>query len=621
MRSYILTTLLLILFNQFLLAQDSLTVVDNISQVVVTGTRDAINVRHLPLSVSIVQGQQIEKRYEQSLLPILTEQIPGLFITARGMMGYGVSTGASGGMSMRGIGGSPTTGMLVLIDGHPQYMGLMGHPIADAYQSMLAEKVEVVRGPASVIYGSNAMGGVINILTKKPKEDRIGANARVAYGSYNTLNSDASFRLKKKAFSALVTGSYNRTDGHRKNMGFEQYGGYAKVGYEFSSNWNVFADVNLTHFNATNPGAVNRPIFDNDSHITRGMASFSLENNYKNTSGALKLFYNWGRHRINDGYYEGGTPKDFLFNSKDKMFGVTLYQNASFWNGKTITLGFDYQLFGGKAWNAFFNGNDVQIIKKTVDNIAGYIDFRQLLGKFITLDAGLRLDYHTVTGTHFIPQFGVSIYPIEKGEIKLIASRGFRNPTIREMYMFPPQNPNLKPEKLWNYEVSWAQRALNSRLMYGVNIYYINGDDMIQTVPIDGKPMNINTGKVKNLGVELSTSYRISNSFTAMANYSYIDMKYAVLATPKNKLYAGVDFNSGKWSASTGFQYITGLYTSLNPKTKDEFLLWNLRGSYRATNWLELYIRGENLLDRNYEINLGFPMLGAIVSGGININL
>ena len=92
MRSYILTTLLLILFNQFLLAQDSLTVVDNISQVVVTGTRDAINVRHLPLSVSIVQGQQIEKRYEQSLLPILTEQIPVLFITASGMMGDGVST-------------------------------------------------------------------------------------------------------------------------------------------------------------------------------------------------------------------------------------------------------------------------------------------------------------------------------------------------------------------------------------------------------------------------------------------------------------------------------------------------------------------------------------------------
>ena len=70
------------------------------------------------------------------MLPLLTEQVPGLFTTSRGIMGYGVSTGAAGGMSLRGIGGSPTAGLLVLIDGHPQYMGLMGHPIADAYQSM-----------------------------------------------------------------------------------------------------------------------------------------------------------------------------------------------------------------------------------------------------------------------------------------------------------------------------------------------------------------------------------------------------------------------------------------------------------------------------------------------------
>lgn len=93
-------------------------------------------------------------------------------------MGYGVSTGAAGGMSLRGIGagvnaaGGPTTSLLVLIDGHPQYMGLMGHPIADAYQSMMAERVEVLRGPASVLYGSNAMGGVINIVTRKMRRTR-----------------------------------------------------------------------------------------------------------------------------------------------------------------------------------------------------------------------------------------------------------------------------------------------------------------------------------------------------------------------------------------------------------------------------------------------------------------
>ena len=137
-----------------------------IDDVVVTGTRNETDIRHLPMTISVVNRETIGQRSEPSLLPTLTEQVPGLFTTSRGVMGYGVSNGAAGGISLRGIGGSPTTGLLVLIDGHPQYMGLMGHPIADAYQSMLAEKVEVVRGPASVLYGSNAMGGVINIVTR-----------------------------------------------------------------------------------------------------------------------------------------------------------------------------------------------------------------------------------------------------------------------------------------------------------------------------------------------------------------------------------------------------------------------------------------------------------------------
>ena len=150
-----------------------------IDEVVVTGTRNETDIRHLPMTISVVGRQQIEKRYEPSLLPLLTEQVPGFFTTSRGIMGYGVSTGAAGGMSLRGIGGSPTAGLLVLIDGHPQYMGLMGHPIADAYQSMLTEKVEVLRGPASVLYGSNAMGGVINIVTRKQQDEGGRTNMQV----------------------------------------------------------------------------------------------------------------------------------------------------------------------------------------------------------------------------------------------------------------------------------------------------------------------------------------------------------------------------------------------------------------------------------------------------------
>ncbi len=619
----VILTLLFIQIYSSVTAQEISKDTLSIDEVVVTGTRNAVDVRHLPMSVSVIHRQQIEHRYEPSLLPLLTEEIPGLFTTARGVLGYGVANGGSGGMSMRGIGGSPTTGMLVLIDGHPQYMGLMGHPIADAYQSMLAEKVEVVRGPASVLYGSNAMGGVINILTAKLYENGFNNNIRVGYGSFNTLTTEASSRFKHNKLSATITGSYNRTDGHRERMDFEQYGGYAKVGYDFSNHWNVFADINITHFNASNPGTVERPIYDNDSRITRGMTSFSLENNYERTSGAFKFFYNWGKHNINDGYYDDGTPKDFLFNSKDNMFGVTLYQSISLFTGNRLTAGFDYQQFGGTAWNAYNNGTTTDIADKTENNLAGYIDFRQSIGRMITLDAGLRFDHHSVAGNHWIPQIGASVYPVKNGEIKVLASRGFRNPTIREMYMFPPQNSNLKSESLWNYELSWSQRLLERQLSYGVNLFYINGSNMIQTVPVEGRPMNINTGKVENWGVELSANYRINAMFNVAVNYSYLNMQYAVVAAPEHKLYAGLHFTKNRWTASTGLQYVNGLYTAVadNATIQENFLLWNIRGSFRVVKWLELYLKGENLLHQKYAINLGFPMPGITVMGGINVIL
>ena len=509
--------------------------------------------------------------------------------------------------------------MLVLIDWHTQYMGLMGRPIADDYQSMLAEKVEVVRGPASVLYGSNAMGGVINILTKKHREEGMSGNARIGYGSYNTLNSEASLRYRHKGFSSVVTGSYNRTDGHRANMEFEQYGGYAQIGYDFSQQWRIYADVNMTHFNASNPGTVARPIFDNDSHITRGMTSFSLENNYRHSSGSLKLFYNWGRHKIDDGYYEGGTPRDYLFNSKDNMLGVMWYQSVVMWTGSRLTAGLDYQRFGGYAWNKYTDGSKSDIADKAVDNIAGYVDFRQNLGELLNFNAGVRYDHHSVTGNHVIPQFGLSIHPLQSGDIKLIASRGFRNPTIREMYMFPPQNPDLKPESLWSYELAWSQRLFQNKLSYGINVYYINGSNMIQTAMVNERPKNINTGKIKNWGAEITGQYRVTSSLMLSANYSFLHMDNPVLAAPEHKLYAGIDYSKGRWSASTGVQYIKGLYISTNPEEKEKFVLWNARAAFRATKWLEIFARGENLLNRKYEINAGFPMPRANAMGGVNI--
>ena len=561
---------------------DSLSVNRSLGELVVTGTRDETDVRHLSQTVSVIDRSVIEQSLQPSLLPVLTEQVPGLFVTSRGVMGYGVSDGAAGGISLRGLSGGSGR-LMVLIDGHPQYAGIFGHPISDSYQSLLADRVEVLRGPASVLYGSNAMGGVVNIVTRKMHEDGVKTDLHAGYGSYNTLETELTNRIRKGRFSSVVSGSYNRTDGHRDNMQFEQYGGYAKLGYELADNWGTYADVNVTHFNATYPGPVSAPLLEGDQRITRGVVSFALENKYERTSGALSVFYNWGKHWINDGYTPsaGESPQDGRFNSFDNMMGVSLYQSTQFFKGNRITFGFDWFRYGGEAWTEYVKGENAgtrsDLVDKYENEVAGYVDFRQDISRWLTLNAGLRVDHHSRVGTEWIPQAGVAFHLPKDMELKASATKGFRYPILREMYMFPPQNPDLKPESMWNYEIAFSQRLFGGRLHYGLNLFYIDGKNLIMTLPNpNGGMLNQNSGAIDNAGVELQAAYRINRCWSVDANYSYLHMKSPVIAAPEHKLYAGANFTKGRWNVSSGIQYIAGLYTTVgdNPQTED-FVLWN----------------------------------------------
>lgn len=599
-----------------------------IGEVVVTGTRNETDVRHLSQTVSVVNRSKIDQALQPSLLPVLTEQIPGLFVTSRGVMGYGVSGGAAGSISLRGLSGG-TARLMVMIDGHPQYAGIFGHPIADAYQSFLAERVEVLRGPASVLYGSNAMGGVVNIVTRKMQEDGVKTNLRAGYGSYNTLETELTNRIRKGRFSSIVSGSYNRTDGHRADMGFEQYGGYAKLGYEMTDNWNLRGDVNVTHFNASYPGPVDAPLLDGDQRITRGMTSFAVENRYEKTSGAVSFFYNWGNHWINDGYTPsaGEGPQDDRFNSRDNMMGVSLYQSTQSFKGNRITLGFDWFRYGGHAWSEYVSGENIgttsELVDKHEDELAGYIDFRQDIGSWLTFNAGLRADHHSRIGLEWVPQAGLAFHLPHAIELKASASKGFRYPILREMYMFPPQNPDLQPESMWNYELAFSQHLMEGRLTYGVNLFYIDGKNLIVTLPNpNGSGMlNQNSGRIKNTGLEMQAAYRINRRWSVDGNYSFLHMENPVVAAPEHKLYAGANFSCGRWNVSTGVQYVEGLYTSVGKnESKESFVLWNLRASFRALKWLDIWARGENLLAQKYEINAGYPMPGATVITGFHVN-
>ncbi len=596
-----------------------------LQEVVVTGTRNATDVRHLPMTVTVIDRPMLTAEHQTSVLPTVMREVPGLFVTSRSMMGYGVSTGAAGGINMRGITGGAGQ-LMVLIDGHPQYQGVYGHPISDSYQTLMAERVEVLRGPASVLYGSNAMGGVMNIVTRQAKEDGVKTHLSLGAGSYGTVQTEASNQIRSGKFSSTVAAQYGRTDNHRPRMGFEQYGGYLKLGYDLNDHWNAYVDANVTHFNASYPGSTEKPVFEADQWITRGVVSAALENHYGKTSGALSVYSNFGRHKIDDGTADPTKPTARYFRSKDALTGVSWYQSAQLFEGNRLTVGIDYMHIYGNAYytsketGAVLDTPNKQSGKSYRNEIAGYVDFRQDLLQWLTVDAGLRVDHHSITGTELVPQAGVVLRPIETGEAKAMVSKGFRNPTMREMYLYPPSNTDLKPERLWNYELSWKHR-LSDGFTYGANIFYIKGDNMIQTMPVDGKPRNVNTGEIENWGFEAEVKYPLGRYVDVRANSAYLHMKNKVVAAPEGSSYLGVDYHQGKWFATLGLQYIDGLYTAVGAdEKKEEFWLLNASVTYALMPNVSLWVRGENLLAQKYEINLGYPMPRATFMGGVTIN-
>lgn len=587
--------------------------------VVVTGTRNATDIRHLPMTVTVIEREKLTEQHQTSVLPTVMQQVPGLFVTSRSMMGYAVSTGAAGGINLRGITGGAGQ-LLVLIDGHPQYNGIYGHPIADSYQTLMAERVEVLRGPASVLYGSNAMGGVLNIVTRSMRENGVRTTVDLGVGSYGTIQAEASNQLRSGKFSSTLSAQYSRTDNHRPRMGFEQYGGYLKLGYDINNHWNTYIDANLTHFNASYPGTVSSPLYDADQWITRGVVSAALENHYNRTSGALSVYTNFGRHKIDDGTANPEQPTQRYFRSKDALIGVSWYQSAQLFEGNRLTVGVDYQHIYGHAYYTSKQTGEVldtpnkQSGKSYRNEIAGYVDFRQDLTSWLTIDAGLRVDHHSVVGTEWVPQAGVVVRPIQTGEIKAMVSKGFRNPTMREMYLYPPSNEELKPERLWNYELSWKHRL--GAFNYGANLFYIKGDNMIQTV----NRQNVNTGEIKNYGMELEADWRISNHWAVSTNHSLLHMEHHVIAAPTYKGFLGANYNCDKWSVIAGLQYISGLYTAVgDAEQKENFCLLNASVNYALTKYLTLWVHGENLLAQSYEINLGYPMPRATFMGGVNL--
>lgn len=586
------------------------TLVHGINEVVVTGSNRAISRNLLPYTVSVVTSRQLEATGKTQLLAALSGEVPSLFVSQRGIFGFGVSNGGSGGIKIRGVGGSPTSGVLMMVDGQPQFAGLFSHPVADFYETDYVDHVEVLRGPGSVLYGSNAMGGVINVISKRPKQDGVHTALTSQYGSYNTWQTTLSNMVRHGRFSSLVSLGYDRTDGTESNFDFKQSSLYAKVGYDLTSEWALSADYSLMNFRGNDPiyARLRNADYVIHQNVTRGEASLAMTNHYGSTDGAVRVYYSYGNHYIDD-------PKHF--HSLDDRFGVLAYQNFTPWRMAMATLGFDFNTYTGKipmsGGNTSGNGT---LERKSITEYSPYVTFQQqLFGGALSLNGGLRMANSDKFGTHWLPQVGFAVRPADGWTLKGSVAKGYRNPSFRELYLYPPHNLDLDPESMINYEVT-INRHFSRYLNVGVTGYFAEGSNIIQTV--SGK--NVNTGSFRNKGVELTAASYPTDALSLRASYSYMHTSLSGLtAAPKNQYYLGVGYEVlPQFTVDAELKGVGGLYVADGVEHQDYALL-NLRLVYKPARFIDLFVNLDNLTDARYMINNGYEMPGFTAMGGFKL--
>ena len=551
---------------------------------------------------SVSSALEIDQSGARTVYDAVDRLVPGAYVTRRGVMGFGLGSG--NGILLRGIGGSPTTGLLVVVDGRPDFMGLMGHPIPDFYTLSDVEMLSITVGPASVLYGNGAMGGVIEIKPTRPREGR-HTELTTVLGSYYT----GQHRLKHGA--RIGRGFYNftagieHTNGERENSSFRNQDGTLALGYDFSKVWKASAQGRYGHFNGEDPGTVGAPVAGQWSGVGRGGISVSLNNSTGRTWGDWQFFSSHGHHLISDG-----------FRSVDSTTGFRLHQNFVVASRLTIDGGAEMAHYGGRANNlkTTYNYGEFHLSEG-----AGFSRANYSVTKNFLLNAGLRYDYNSKSGGITVPEFGATYRGGRIYSFSTSVARGFRNPTIRELYLFPAPTPTLKPERLWNYQGTFQVRP-TSKLTASITGYYADLENLIVTTGRYPKLKLENIGHALNRGWEANARWQPVRRVSFNSGYAYLRSTNLAPYAPRHKANYSLEVDAGRVFFSLGGVTVGHTWgNTAHTQAISGYTVMTLKCTAPWGKHASVFVLLDNLFDRRYQVLYGYTMPGTNAAGGLTL--
>lgn len=637
----------LLLFSNSGFAQNSIiqkidsTGIYKLSDVVISATRTEMSTLQLANSISVIDLTEISNSNKMSLSDLLKNE-PGLSYTQQG--GQGTLTN----LYIRGGNSSHT---LVLVDGVEVNLPSDPGNVYDfsALPIDNVERIEVLRGPQSTLYGSDALAGVINIITKKGN----GSPKLSLYtegGSYNTFKTLAGFNGSLEKLNYSLTLSRTNSDGFSaasENLGNTEKDGYTFNNFSSLLGYSVGSDIELNLYTRyTNSksdydqfggqfGDDPTYIFDQEEYSIHGESKFNLLDKKWNQKLGLTFFRNIREYSFDSTLFN---PASSRSNYDGRKYKFDWQNNFSFIDNNLISVGFETEYEEVVSEYLFFSsfGNFESIFPKNDARTFGV--FLQDQVKFSDSffgTAGVRIDNHNKFSSVFTYRIAPA-YIFWKTGTKFTATigTGFKAPSL--FYLYDPAfgNSELSPEKSFGWDAGIEQFFWDDGFSIGVTYFYNKFTDMFGFENVTFKTININ--KAETNGVEFFAKANPSEDIELKLNYTYTNAKDKSQNTENfDKKLLRRPVHKAGFLASYSFIEKANINVELiwvgerddydfsifKRAHLDSYLLTNLAAHYNILDFLRLNFRVDNLFDTDYEDVLGYTTPGISFYGGINLSI
>ena len=574
-----------------------------LEDMVVTASRVPTQKVDTPANINVITREEIADQNYASASDAL-RAIPGVNVLGSG------AKGSSMGQDKILLNGDDR--VLVLVDGRRMNLGSSGNSSADWLPPVNAiERIEVLKGGGSALYGTDAVGGVINVIMKKGSEIGNHVTVKAAGGSWNAEQYAISASGSNDSGLGLIVSATKERRGEYKfknangksqllkNSGYDDTGVIVKLDQKVGEDNRI--GVNFEHINA-------------DGGSPFGYYDFGTTDSHKRISNNVALRYDWNETSDEKGYvqvyknYQHAhfrSPVSYLqSNFTDSTIGIEAQQNFKLSDTDALTAGLEY-------YKTSVDNNALYTGKRDINNKAIFAENRWEFAPSWQLNTGLRYDHHSKYGNEFTPKVALNKKFDENSNAYLSWGRVFNAPTTDDLYWYQPiggmfGNPDLKAEK-GNVWTLGGNTKLGDKTTLSSSIFYSDIDDAIDwsydSTTQQSKAVNIN--KEKRRGLELSLNHVFDDNLSAYASYTYVQVKQDKgkgftkdLTTKPNIYRAGLKYKNADWLFTLNANAVTG--QSEKQFVDSSYFTLDLGAQYKINDNAKLFINGYNLTNARY---------------------